>query len=138
MANPQGIQKGTATAGSTHFVATYEVPEPSGRQIQRIAINDQEGNNIVTASAQIAPSAITLSAAGSAYIVVPSGAKVGWLIHNISDLEVYMGFSSAVTTSNGIRIFPGGGYEQRGLGMFTGDVYVVAASATKVVRRQTW
>ena len=142
MANgKQGITKGTASVGTTHNVATYEITETDARQIQRVNINDQFGNDLVTASSQTAPSALVLSTAGLGYKVVASGAKVGWLLHNISDTEVYMGFHSTVRASGelqGIRLFPGGGYEQRGMGVFTGDVYVVSPSATKVVCRQTW
>lgn len=135
----QGITKGTATGGTTHNVATYEQTENAVlRQVQRMAINDQNFNDLTSASAQTAPSAITLTTADTAYIVVPSGAKVGWFIHNWSDTETYMGFHSSVAVANGIRVYPGQGVEQRGIGLFTGDVYMVCASASKVVRRQVW
>jgi hypothetical protein len=136
----QGIAKGTATSGTTHKVATYEITESSeARQVQRFALNDQNGSDLTSTSTQNAPSNVTLTTANTAYVAVATGAKIGWMIHNINDdVEVYIGFHSSVSTSNGIRVFPGSNYEQRGFGLFLGNVYVVCGTSSKNVRVQTW
>jgi hypothetical protein len=136
----QGIAKGTATAGTTHKVATYEVTESAeARQIQRFALNDSNGGDLTSTSTQNAPTNVSLPTANTAVKVINSGAKIGWMIHNINDdVEVYLGFHSSVSTSNGIRIFSGGSYEMRGFGIFLGDIYVVCGTSSKNVRVQTW
>lgn len=133
----QGVPKGSATAGTIHKVACYEQTEAAEtRQVQRIAINDASFNDLTSGITQTAPT--NTSVGTSAVVAVTTGAKVGWLIHNISDVDMYIGFHSTVTTSIGIRIFPGGSYEMRGLGIFLGNVYCICGSASKAVRVQTW
>lgn len=139
MATKQGVAKGTATAGTTHSVATWEISESGTRQVQRVAAAGPNGENLASSDTQTAPTAITTIGSGSAALVVSAGDKTGWMITNISGGTLYFGFHSTTSTSNGTPLFNNGSYQQSGPGMFTGNVYVIAVSGSnKEVRVQTW
>lgn len=143
MATKASVVKGTATAGTTHNVATYQVSDPGSvtRYVQRVSIDDPDGGNVTASSAQVPPAEGTLTSANTPQVVVTSGAKVGWLIYNNSGVTLYMGFHSSVSatgSTGGIPIPNNGSYQQSGPGVFTGDVYLVATTNSKTYRVQTW
>lgn len=140
MATKASVIKGTATAGTTHNVATYQVsdPGPVTRFVQRVSIDDPDGATVTASSTQVAPAEGTLTTGNTAQIAVSSGGKVGWLIYNNSGVTLYMGFHSSVASTNGIPIPNNGSYQQSGPGIFTGDVYLVATTNNKTYRVQTW
>ena len=133
------VYKGTATVGTRHKVATYqETISSEVVEIQRIAISGPAGEELGSSSAQVAPASFILDTGGTPEIAVAAGAKVGWLIINVSGATIYLGFHSSVSTSNGIPIFNNSSYQQNGPGIFTGNVYCVAAGNTRELRVQTW
>jgi hypothetical protein len=140
MATLQGVVKGTATVGTTHEVASYEISESGHtRQIQRVAQTGPNGENLSSANTQTAPTANTSIGSVSAVAVVSAGAKTGWMITNVSGGTLYWGFHSTNSTTNGQPFFNNSTISQSGPGMFTGDVYVIAVSGSgKEVRVQTW
>ena len=139
MATKASVVKGTATAGTTHNVAAYQVNDSgTTRYVQRTTIDDPDGASVTAASAQVAPVELNLDTANTPEIVVAAGAKVGWLIYNNSGATIYMGFHSSVASTNGIPIPNNGSYQQNGPGIFTGDVYCVATTNNKTLRVQQW
>lgn len=140
MATKASVVKGTATAGTTHNVATYQVsdPGPVTRYVQRVSLDDPDGGNVTAGATQTAPVELTLDTANTPEIVVAAGSKVGWLIYNNSGATIYMGFHSSVASTNGIPIPNNGSYQQNGPGIFTGNVYCVATTNNKTLRVQKW
>ena len=138
------VRKGTAAnVGTTHLVATAEVSESSEtREIQRIAINDEAGNEITVASAaEVDPVDVTLTSANTNYVLSAAGFRRGFVIYNGSDTDVMMGFSTNLGGSGktGIKIYSGGYYSQGpGIGVYTGNVYARCTSAGKIVAVQIW
>lgn len=133
------VEKGTATVGTRHKVATYQFSQTGQNvEVQRVALTGQNGEEIGQASAQTAPVELNLDTANTPEIVVAAGTKVGWLIYNNSGATIYMGFHSTVASTNGIPIPNNGSYQQSGPGIFTGDVYCVATTNNKTLRVQQW
>ena len=136
-----GVPKGTAVSGTTHNVATYQFSEAAqNREIQRICLNDQNGNDITGPSTGVDPAAVSTIGSSGNTSIISAGAKSGWMIFNSSDVDIWIGFNNTASLHTvGIKLYVGATMMQQGIGTFTGAVYARADSgSSKSVRVQVW
>jgi hypothetical protein len=131
---PSTIKKGTDPAGTS--IRTFN-NGAGGPEVQGIIQCDENGNILSSASSGTVPATVSVGTTATE-LFVASTTRVGFLIHNHSDADVYLGFTTGVTTANGIRLFPGSSYEQRGMGVYQGAVHAIVATSTADVRIQVW
>lgn len=81
----------------------------------------------------------TVSVANTATLIFSSSlARAGYILHNASSVDVYLGGDSTVTTSNGIPLAPGEKVFADGDGKYSGALYGIVASGTADMRFFEW
>lgn len=137
MATSSSIQKGTNPSG-TH-VATYSWSEDAvTKHGQRIILCDADGREIGVVDVASAPGTPVTVDGTADVIVAANTSRHGLILYNAGSVEVFFGFTSGVTSSNGIKIFPEGQFLLGGFGIYRGVVYGITASSSTTVRFQEW
>ena len=130
------VQKGTDPTGSHVATHSFTGEDSVTKHVQRITIETAGGKSITATTTQKAPVGVTVSTL--AVHLAADATRIGFVIQNRGTDSVFMGYSSGLTTANGYEIAPGAGWADKGLGVFQGDVYLVAASGSQDVRIQAW
>jgi hypothetical protein len=71
-------------------------------------------------------------------ILGASSARGGWIIHNASDQDIYIGGTSSVTTANGIPLASGEKIVADGPAAWNGALHGIVASGTADLRYFEW
>lgn len=130
------VQKGQDLSGP-HVATDTFTEDAVTKHAQRVGLCNAAGKNIVASAGNFDPTSVTADGT-PAIKLAASNTRVGFYIQNRGTDSIFMGYGSGLTTANGIEIFPNAGYVDKGIGVFQGDVYLVAASGTQNVRIQAW
>ena len=137
MATTNSIPKGTNASGS--HVATYSWSEDAvTKHGQRIILCDDAGRITGYHDSTVAPTTPYTATTSAGIGVAANTSRHGVILYNSGSVEVFFGFSSGLTDTNGIKIYPNGQFMLHGMGIYRGAIYFITSTSTTTIRAQEW